>query len=116
MPSAADLFSSVTARAIQDITFRSQVTPDFSYQPTHTPPGPPGPQGPPGPPAPPEPAAPRNVLMELVKPEVTIQSVAGPMTFAPYGTPTRNYVPLFYVFTGLAVYGAYHLAKWVVWR
>jgi hypothetical protein len=54
--------------------------------------------------------------MELVKPEVTIQSVAGPMTFAPYGTPTRNYVPLFYVFTGLAVYGAYHLAKWVVWR
>lgn len=93
MPLAADLSltniaSSLARSMVKGVTIRSQVTPDFTYDPwAPTPPAPPGGGG--------------SWLMEFVKPEITIETGEQPIVIAPYGTPTENYMP-HAIFGGIA--------------
>ena len=65
--------------SVQRVTFRSQVTPDYSYDPF-------------APSAPPSEG--HGWLMGFIKPEITVETAAGPIVIAPYGSPTANYAPL----------------------
>ncbi len=64
---------------VQGVTFRSQITPPYRYDPNA-----------PAPPA--DPAS--GWLMQFVKPAIDIETPGGPVTFAPYGEPTQDYYPL----------------------
>jgi hypothetical protein len=89
--------ASLISGSVQGVTFRSQVTPDYTYDPNA--------------PAPAEPQS--SWLMQLVKPEVTLQTPLGPMRVAPYGVPTQDYFPIL-VIGGIALLvGAFTLAGWI---
>lgn len=49
----------------------------------------------------PPPPAPPSPLMSLLKPEVTVDSVGGEMSWAPWGRPSANYTPLILAGVGL---------------
>jgi hypothetical protein len=79
MPLAGEsLVSSLAQGAVKSVTFRSQVTPDYTYDPWA-----------PAPPPPPDEGS--GWLMNFVKPAVTIETAMGPVEVAPYGEPTENY-------------------------
>ncbi len=94
-------FASALAKGlVKSVTVRSQITPDYTYDPWA-----PVPEAPPG--------GGGSFLMDLVKPEITVETSAGPVAIAPYGAPTENYVP-HVVFGGLAaVIGAFMLVVWI---
>ncbi len=98
MPLAADdgLLSSVAKGMVKSVTFRSQVTPDYTYDPWA--PSPPPQEG-------------SGWLMELVKPSVEVQTSAGPVLIEPYGTPTENYGPV----VAVGALGALAAAVYAVW-
>ena len=75
---AMNAAGAVGAKAVDRVTIRSQVTPELTYDPTA-----PGGQ-----------AREPSWVMELVRPEIVLHTPAGPMAFAPYGPPKRNYFPL----------------------
>jgi len=102
MPLAADvmsdLASSFAKSMVKTVTVRSQVTPDYTYDPWA-----PSPEAPPA----------DSWLMNLVKPEVTIQTSGAPIVVAPYGTPTENYIPHALFGGAAAVIGTIMLIVWI---
>ncbi len=82
---------------VQGVTFRSQITPPYRYDPNA-----------PAPPA--DPAS--GWLMQLVKPAIDIETPGGPVTFAPYGYPEQDFSV--FVAAGLlaAVVGTIVLIGW----
>jgi len=103
MSDPASLLQQVTASAVHEITLRSQITPTFSYSP-------------PAEPSEPEPDRPPSLLLRLIKPEVTIDTVAGPYVIAPYGPPERNLTPVFLIAGGFMLFGIYSFARWAIGR
>ena len=109
--SFADILQNATAAAVQDVEVRTQVSPTFTYVPTPSG-GPAGlPGGPSGPPSssPPQ----KSILMDIIRPAVTVRSVAGSYTIAPWGEPERDYTPLLYLAGGLMVVGAFCTIRWL---
>lgn len=72
----SDIMGSAAKSLVTRATFRSQITPDYSYDPW-------------APSAPPSDG--QAWLMNFVKPSVTLETAAGPIVIEPYGTPTENY-------------------------
>lgn len=72
----SDLVDAALQSTVRKVTFRSQVTPDYTYDPW-------------APSAPP--AQGQAWLMNFVRPEVTVDTVAGPIVIAPYGAPEHDY-------------------------
>jgi len=105
MPLAADvsitsIASSLARSMVKGVTVRSQVTPDYTYDPWAT-----SPEPPPG----------NSWLMNFVKPEVTIDTGPDsvPIVVAPYGTPTENYIPQVAIGGVAALVGAVMLIVWI---
>lgn len=105
MPLAADIslqnFATSFAKSmVKSVTVRSQVTPDFTYDPwAPTPEQPPGGGG--------------SWLMEIIKPEITIEGGEQPIVIAPYGTPTENYMPHALFGSAAALVGVVMLIIWI---
>lgn len=103
MPLAADtnLMAQLLQPLIGQVTFRSQVTPDFTYDPWA-----PAAEGPP-----PEGA---TWIMNLIRPAVILEPRGGEAyAIAPYGHPEEDYTP-YLVFAGIAaVVGAIVLIGWI---
>ena len=91
-----EIFSS----GVRRVRIRTQVTPDFEYVPGA--PGEPGTvtQGSGG----------GAALMQVVKPEIQVETVAGTVSTAPYGKPTANYFPLVVAGAALAAVGVGYLS------
>jgi hypothetical protein len=105
VPLAADISLSSIASSIakgyaRTVTFRSQVTPDYTYDPWA-----------PSPPQPP--SSTTNWLMDIVKPEITLHGDLGDVVIAPYGTPTENYVPYILLGTAAMVVGSIAIIAWI---
>lgn len=93
----SNLFSGL----VRGVTFRSQVTPDYTYDPS-------------APSAPPESGGgPAAWLMPLVKPAFYLDTPAGPVTIAPYGEPTENYASAIAVGGILTLVGVIAAIAWV---
>ena len=67
-----DILSGAGKALVKGISVRSQLAPDFTFDPW----------------APTPPGAKPNWILSLAKPEVTIDTPNGPVVIAPYGTPT----------------------------
>ncbi|MCC6752022.1 MAG: hypothetical protein IT371_30500 [Deltaproteobacteria bacterium] len=90
----------VASRAISRVTIRSQITPDYSVDPSAA-----GPS-----------AAPKqgfgNVLMGLIRPAIYVETPAGTIRVEPWGQPRSNYLPVILALGGvaaLAVFGGVYL-------
>ena len=95
-------FALAAARGlVRGVTFRSQVTPEFTYNPWA--PGPPPAEG-------------QSLIMDLAKPTLVIDTTAGPVVIAPAGEATRNYFPLVAAGTIAALVGAVVLVGWIARR
>lgn len=91
--------SSVATRAINRVTIRSQITPDYDFDPSAS--SKPAPRGGIG-----------NVLMGLIRPAVYVETPAGTIRAEPWGVPQSNYLPALLVVGGvvvLAVFGGVYL-------
>ena len=77
-------FREVARQYIQNVTFRSNVTPAISIR---------DPLGKPDP----------SILLSLVRPEITVQTEFGPQLIAPWGKPTRGLGTVVVVVTTLMV-------------
>lgn len=83
---------------VQGVTVRSQVTPDYTYDPWA--PSPPPTEG-------------QAWLMQLVKPEVILHTAGGDMSIAPYGPPTESYGLLAAAGGVATLVGAIMLIGWI---
>jgi hypothetical protein len=92
MAGFSDLLASVGKQSVQSVTFRSQVTPEFEFDPWAQQQEPPV-EG-------------ESMLMKLVKPSFVLNTAGGPVEIAPYGTPTGNYFPLLLGAAALMAVGA----------
>lgn len=72
----SDVLNAALQGTVRKVTFRSQVTPDYVYDPF-------------APSAPPSEG--QSWLMNFIRPEVTVETIAGPVVVAPYGTPEHDY-------------------------
>ena len=100
MPLAANLLESAAQSVVKSATFRSQLTPTFTWDPwSPTPPAPPG--------------GGSGWLMEIVKPAVDIETQLGPVTIAPYGEPTEEYGTLAAVGGLATLVGVVFLIGWI---
>lgn len=91
--------SSVATRAISRVTIRSQITPDYDFDPSVS--SKPAPKGGIG-----------NVLMGLIRPAVYVETPAGTIRAEPWGSPQSNYLPALAIVVGigaLAVFGGVYL-------
>jgi len=73
--------------AVKGVTIRTQVSPAVTLDPFSTSP----------------PDAPPNPILMFLKPEITVDTAAGKMVMAPYGTPTANHLP--WLIGGALVFG-----------
>ena len=91
--------SSLGKGAVKTVEFRSTITPAYKYNPwgakTDAPPSP---------------------IMKLLKPTVVLDTVAGPVTLAPYGEPKRNLFPVIVVAGVLLVVGTVYAISYVARR
>lgn len=71
-----EVLNSLLQGSVRKVTFRSQLTPPYEYDPWS--------------PSPP-PSESQSWLMDLVKPEVIVDTAAGPISIAPYGVPEADY-------------------------
>jgi hypothetical protein len=93
---AAGLASSAASSAFRSVTIQSQITPDYTYDPNA--------------PARPPSGFSEWVLKNLVRPTIVVQTAAGPVQFAPYGTPKVNLFPLLVIGTLAAMAGVGYLS------
>lgn len=68
--------ATIGRESVSRITFRSQLSPPLSVDPFA-----------------PQAAGPPNPILALIRPEVTVETRAGSLVMAPYGTPSANYLP-----------------------
>lgn len=95
-----NLANAAAQAAIQGVTFRSTITPDFAYDPW----------------APSQPSPPGSFnVMGFVRPAIDIMTPAGPITIAPYGDPADapNYGMVALLGTAAMVVGFFTLAGWL---
>lgn len=92
MSAATDLVRGIGKATVKSVTVRSQIAPQFSFDPfAETPPD-----------------AKPNWILNLVKPEITLDTVNGPIVIAPYGTPERQYgIPIAAVLGGFLIMGVF---------
>ena len=91
--------SSVATRAISRVTIRSQITPDYDFDPSVS--SKPQPKSGIG-----------NAIMGLIRPAVYVETPAGTIRAEPWGPPKSNYLPAIVVAGGvvvLAFFGASYL-------
>jgi hypothetical protein len=76
----ATFAGNMATSTFRSVTIRSQITPDFTYDPN----------------APTRPASGLSewVLKNIIRPTVEVQTPAGPVQLAPYGPPRFNLFPL----------------------
>lgn len=92
------------ARAlVRGVKFRSQISPEVTYDPW-------------GPTPPPTQRGIGVQIMRVIRPEVTVETPAGPVTVAPYGPPTRNYLPLVVAGVVVGVVGVVTVIGWIARR
>ena len=93
----SDVASGIARGSVKSVTFRSQISPDYSYDPN----------------APIRPGGGGfgQILMQIVKPEVEVDTAAGRVSMAPWGKPT---LPLFPLAVGVVILGAAAVAGLVV--
>jgi hypothetical protein len=85
---------------VRKIRVRSQLAPDFEYDPHAA--APPNPQP--------------NWLLTLAKPEITLDTPSGPMVIAPYGTPEHQYgIPFVTAIGAFTLIGIF-ATGYFVWR
>jgi hypothetical protein len=92
----SSLVGNLAQSTFQRVTIRSQITPDYTYNPN-------------------APTAKTSgfgewVLKNLVRPSIVVQTPAGPVQLAPYGEPKINLFPLLVLGTLGAVGGVGYLA------
>jgi hypothetical protein len=96
-----ELVGNITNSAVRKVEFRTQVTPDYVYDPR----------------APSQPAPPGNglstLVMKFLKPTVVVDTVAGPVVVAPYGTAQNNYFVPLLVGAGILVVGLVAGIGWI---
>jgi len=76
----------IISGSVSRVTFKSQLTPDFEYDPS-APSSPPSGGG--------------SWLLKLVKPAAYVETPLGVVPVEPYGTPTEDYFP--FLVTALAL-------------
>lgn len=92
-----DVAAGVARGSIKTVTFRSQISPAYSYDPNQPSRSTGGGFG--------------QVLMQIVKPEVVVDTAAGQVSMAPWGKPNANFFPLA---LGVVLLGGAALAGLVV--
>lgn len=93
----SDVARGLARGSVRNVTFRSQISPDFTYDPNE--------------PIPPGRGGFGQVLMSIVKPEVDVDTAAGRITMAPWGRPT---LPLFPLAVGVVLLGGAAVAGLIV--
>lgn len=96
----SNIFSEIAKETVKGVRFRSQLTPEYSYDPWAASP----PRTEPGV---------ADWIMRQIKPEVTIETAGGPITVAPYGAPTEDLKPKAAVIAGLTVLGVVTAIGWI---
>lgn len=89
-PSWNDIVSGTGSRLVKNVRIRTQISPEVNINPF----GPTEGQKP-------------SLLMSLIKPEIVVElTTSEPIVIAPYGTPTKNYMPAMVVVGGGIALGA----------
>lgn len=96
----SDVANALMQGTVQRVTFRSQITPDYVYDPWSTVPTAP-------------PSAGQAWLMNFIRPSVQVDTLAGPLVFEPYGPPTADYGLLVAAGGVATLVGAVFMIGWI---